>query len=56
MYGSHLQKATLKGVWEGAESNEHGTSFVPGLAKGVDFGLTGKILRPGDPLHDKDLN
>lgn len=53
MYGSQLQKATLRGAWEGAESDEHGTSFVPGLARGIDFGTKGKILRPGLPVDDK---
>jgi DNA-directed RNA polymerase subunit beta' len=52
MYGSYLQKGTLKAVWEGAESDEEGTSFVPALARGVDFGLKGRLLRPGAPVPD----
>lgn len=36
--GTELKKSLLKSVHEGASAPEHATSFVPALAKGVDFG------------------
>lgn len=39
MYGSGLKKNLLKSVHRGAVSDEKSTSFVPSLAKGVNFGL-----------------
>lgn len=43
MLGSNQQKATLDAAWRGLSSDESGTSFVPSLAKGVGFGLSGKV-------------
>ena len=49
MYGSGLKKNLLKSVHRGATSDEKGTSFVPSLAKGVNFGL----VEPFDKLNKK---
>ena len=38
MYGSGLKKSLLTSVHRGAKSEERGTSFVPSLAVGTDFG------------------
>ena len=38
MYGSGLKKSFLDSVTHGAISEERGTSFVPSLAMGLDFG------------------
>ena len=38
MYGSGLKKSLLESVARGATSEERGTSFVPSLATGNDFG------------------
>jgi hypothetical protein len=46
MYGSGLKTNLLHDVHRGATSDEMGTSFVPSLAKGTDFGLKGKLV-PG---------
>ena len=45
MYGSGLKKSLLSGAHRGAGSKETGTSFVPGLARGTDFGRQG-LLQP----------
>lgn len=42
--GSYLQKNLLKGTARGAVSDERGTSYVPTLARGVDFGRAGKTV------------
>lgn len=39
--GSNLQKGTLEAVHRGRSSDTQGTSFVPALARGVDFGKVG---------------
>ena len=39
--GSYLQKNLLKGTYRGDVSDEQGTSYVPALARGEDFGRTG---------------
>ena len=39
--GSYQQKGLLKAVHRGDVSDTAGTSFVPSLAEGKDFGLTG---------------
>jgi DNA-directed RNA polymerase subunit beta' len=39
--GSNLKKSLLTAVHRGASSNELGTSFVPPLARAVDFGRIG---------------
>lgn len=36
--GFHLKKALTESVHRGRESKEHSTSFIPPLAKGVEFG------------------
>lgn len=46
MYGSGLKKSLLGGAARGATSNEQGTSFVPAISRGVDFGRTGLIKTP----------
>lgn len=46
MFGSGLKKGLLHGVHRGAVSDATGTSFVPGLARGVDFGRIGKVHAP----------
>lgn len=43
MLGPNMKKFTLKGVHRGDVSDESSTSYVPGLAKGVDFGRVGAI-------------
>lgn len=43
MLGSNLKKNLLQNTWRGGKSDEAGTSFVPGLAKAVDFGRTGFV-------------
>ena len=46
MYGSHIRKSFLSAVHRGGSSDRDGTSFVPGLAFGVGFGLQGKVQTP----------
>lgn len=46
MYGSGLKGSLLESAQRGATSDAAGTSFVPGLAKAVDFGTTGKVQTP----------
>ena len=46
MFGSGLKSSLLRGVHRGGTSTTEGTSFVPGLAKAVDFGRTGIIKTP----------
>ena len=46
MFGSGLKSGLLRGVHRGGTSTTEGTSFVPGLAKAVDFGRTGIIKTP----------
>jgi hypothetical protein len=46
MYGSGLKKSLTESVHRGRISDESGTSFVPGLARGVDFGRTGQVRQP----------
>jgi DNA-directed RNA polymerase subunit beta' len=43
MLGSNLRKSTLHAVHRGAVSEEAGTSYVPSLAKAVDFGRKGVV-------------
>lgn len=43
MLGSNLKRNLLQSTWRGGVSNEGGTSFVPGLARAVDFGRTGLV-------------
>lgn len=48
MYGSGLKKSLLTSTARGATSKERGTSFVPSLAKGTDFGQdpTRSVIKP----------
>jgi len=46
MYGSGLKKSLLEAVHHGGVSDEHGTSFVPSLARAVDFGRHGLVRTP----------
>lgn len=46
LYGSGQKKSLLSAVHRGASSTDQGTSFVPGLAKAVDFGRTGLVRTP----------
>lgn len=48
MYGSNLKGSLLDSVHRGGTSDELGTSFVPGLARAVDFGRQG-LVRPPEP-------
>lgn len=51
-YGSGLKGGFTDAVHKGLKSDEASTSFVPGLARGVDFGKVGPIQvpQPGTPL------
>jgi hypothetical protein len=42
--GSYLKKNFLKGVHRGDFSDEHGTSYVPALARSIDFGKAGPVV------------
>lgn len=55
MLGSYQEKNLLHGVHRGAVSDEAGTSYVPSLARGVDFGSTGPIKpwKPSSILNGK---
>lgn len=44
MLGSNLEKGLLRGVHRGDVSDPYGTSFVPALAQGTDFGTKGKTV------------
>jgi hypothetical protein len=46
--GSNLQKSTLTSVHRGRTSDEAGTSYVPSIARRVDFGRQG-LTRGWDP-------
>ena len=50
MFGSGLKGSLLKGVYRGATSDTLGTSFVPGLAKAVNFGREGLVKSPDREL------
>lgn len=49
MFGSGLRSSVLKATHRGSVSDTRGTSFVPGLARGVDFGREGKVVTPQLP-------
>ncbi len=53
--GSGLEKSTLSSAHRGAASDELGTSFVPSLARAVDFGRVGltKTWNPKDVVKIK---
>lgn len=53
MYGSGLKGSLLDAVHAGSTSDEMGSSFVPGLARGAGFGTYGKFVskpNPGAPM------
>jgi len=49
MLGSGQKSSLLDSVHRGGYSDEAGTSFVPGLAKTINFGQTGKVRTPQAP-------
>lgn len=51
MYGSGLKGSLLDAVHTGGKSDEAGTSFVPGLARAVDFGRVGAIRQPAPGIR-----
>ena len=55
MYGSGLKSSLLDATHRGSTSSATGTSFVPGLAKSVDFGRVGQV-RQSEPGLKPDLN
>jgi hypothetical protein len=53
MYGSGLKKSLLGGVHRGAVSEERGTSFVPSVARSVDFGrVPGGLVKSPEEGQD----
>lgn len=58
-YGSGLKKGLLQAVHRGGVSDERGTSFVPGLARGVNFGRDPMALvhapEPGTAMPTMNL-
>lgn len=55
--GTNLKKGLLGAAHRNLKSDETGSSFVPALARGVDFGRIGatKGWKPGDIVPLKDL-
>lgn len=53
MFGSGLKKSLLHGTQMGATSNPRGTSFVPGLAAGTEFGTSGQVVTPQRSLQKR---
>jgi len=53
MYGGEMKRSIIKAVHRGATSNEASTSFVPAMARGVDFGKIGPI-QPPEPGWEVD--
>jgi DNA-directed RNA polymerase beta' subunit len=53
MYGSGLKKSLLESTARGATSKERGTSFVPSLASGLDFGKdpSRAVIQPQKPYE-----
>jgi hypothetical protein len=51
MYGSGLKKGLLDSAHRGGVSDELGTSFVPALARAVDFGHVGRVHTPGPGIR-----
>lgn len=56
MYGSGLKSSFLDSVHRGLSSDEAGTSFVPGLARAVDFGQVGQVRTPEPGKVPEDPN
>lgn len=46
LYGSGQKKSLLSGVHRNNVTDEKGTSFVPSLVRGVDFGRSGLVRQP----------
>lgn len=55
MFGSGLKSGLLEGVQRGGHSSELDTSFVPGLAKTVNFGTVGRVITPARPKDSLTL-
>lgn len=55
MYGSHLKGGLLESVQRGGVSDEQSTSFVPSLARAVDFGLQGAVRPPEPPVAAESI-
>ena len=51
MLGSNLKQGLLHATQRGAISDPEGTSFVPSLARAVDFGHQGVLQSPKVPAH-----
>lgn len=53
MYGSGLKKSLLESVARGGTSEERGTSFIPSLATGTDFGSVPEraVVKPQAPYQ-----
>jgi len=49
LYGSGLKKSLLSGVHRNNVTDEKGTSFVPSLVRGVDFGRGNSLIRQPKP-------
>jgi hypothetical protein len=49
MLGSNLKKGLLRSAHRGATSDESGTSYVPSLARGVDFATGKGAIKPFHP-------
>lgn len=49
LFGSGQKTSLLNAVHMGGTSDEKGTSFVPGLARAVDFGKVGPVVTPKPP-------
>lgn len=56
MLGSGLKGSLLDAVHRGGTSNENGTSYVPSLAKAVDFGHGSILKTPGKPINPHDID
>lgn len=54
LYGSGLKSSLLDSAHRGGVSDEAGSSFVPGLAKGVNFGYVGKVKTPSPQSDFQD--
>jgi hypothetical protein len=57
MYGSGLKESLLESVARGATSEERGSSFVPSLATGTDFGDVPNrvVIKPQEPYKLPDV-
>lgn len=55
MLGSGQKSSLLDAVHRGAYSDETGTSFVPSLAKTINFGQSGKVQTPKPNANDDQM-